>query len=114
MIGIVANVFEIPLSPRAEHFNITLNNGVEYTFNVRYINSDTPMWILDVLDPATQIPLVAGLPLITGTNILRQLGYLTIGGVNSILAMYTDTNVKVVPTFTNLGVDSHMLYGNSP
>ena len=63
-----------------------------------------PCWELDISDNKGN-PLVCGIPLITGADLLAQYGYLNFGA-----QMYcaTDVNHDIVPQFFDLGIDSHL------
>lgn len=63
-------------------------------------------WIVDLLD-VNNVPIVTGLPLITGASLLEQFDYLGLGGQ---LIAQTDNNIDAVPTFDNLGSLGHMYF----
>lgn len=96
--------FEIPLSPQAQKFTIALL-GVTYSFRVTW-NVPSNCWLLDISDVNDQ-PIVQGIPVITGANLLDQFQYLGLGG--GLLAL-TDSNVDAVPTFDNLGDAGHLFF----
>lgn len=98
-------VFEIPLSPQAQKFNIQLGT---VTYNLRLSWNDAPTggWVLDLLD-VNDVPIICGIPLITGADLLEQYDYLNIGGS---LEVQTDFDVNAVPTFQNLGIQSHLYF----
>lgn len=97
--------FEIPLTPTPQRFSITLS-GVQYRLSVVWRNADMGGWVLDIAD-ANNNPIIHGIPLVTGTNLLEQYGYLGLGGV---LWCQTTDSPDAVPTFDNLGVDSHLYW----
>lgn len=97
--------YEIPLSPEHQRFAITLA-GVEYQLRVTYRDAVEAGWILDINDSSGS-PLVCGIPLITGADLLGQLQYLGIGGQ---LWVATDGDPDAVPTFDNLGTLSHLYF----
>lgn len=107
------NIFEIPLRPStAQKVKITLN-GTVYTTIVRW-NDVSICWIMDLYDEAGVVPVLCGVPLITGTNLLGQYAYLDIdGGLGGAMVVQT---VAVghppdeVPSFTDLGTDGHLYY----
>lgn len=102
-------VFEIPLSPTPQSFSINLA-GVVYNLNFAYRDAPEAGWLLDIAD-ANGVSLVAGIPLVTGADLLAQYEYLGIGGVLYVLS---DDNAADVPTFTNLGVTSHLYFQETP
>ena len=98
-------VFEVPLSPQPQRFSIALAN-VSYRMTVRWIDDVDGGWVLDIAD-SSDAPIVSGIPLITGADLLAQYGYLGFGGE---LGVQTDTDLDAVPTYTNLGVTSHLYF----
>lgn len=98
-------VFEIPLSPQPQRFSITLAQ-ISYRMTVRWIDTDDGGWVLDIAD-SNSVPIVSGIPLVTGADLLEQYGYLNFGGE---LIVQTDTDLNAVPTYSNLGVTSHLYF----
>lgn len=96
--------FEIPLTPQNQKFQIFLS-GLQYTLNVRW-NKFANAWSMDIYD-VNQIPLVSGVPLVTGADLLAQLKYLGIGGQ---LIVQSDGVTNAVPTYENLGSVGHLYY----
>jgi hypothetical protein len=94
--------FEIPLSPEPQTFNIALG-GVTYGFNVTW-NVQNASWIIDIAD-ASGNPIVSGIPMVTGADLLEQYGYL---GFQFQLVAQTDNSPDTVPAFANLGTTSHL------
>ena len=96
---------EIPLIPStAQTFTITLV-GVTYTMTVHWC-APSSCWVLDIADQ-NAVPIVSGIPIITGADLLAAYGYLGIGGQ---LIVQTDYDVDAVPTFDNLGDTSHLFF----
>lgn len=100
------SVNEIPLSPQPQTFLITLS-GQQYRLTFRW-NADPQLggWFMDIQNNQGAL-LLGGAPLITGANILEQYDYLGIGG--SIIVQ-TDHTTDDVPTYENLGINSHVFY----
>lgn len=98
-------IFTIPLVAIPQTFVIDLA-GVTYNLTNKWNDSPDAGWVLDIADSA-QNPIVAGLPLITGCNVLEGLGYL---GINGELWVYTDGDSSEVPTLTNLGSNSNLYF----
>lgn len=59
-------------------------------------------WILDILNSSDKPgrPIVCGIPLVTGANLLEQYSHL---GISGELWVATDADPDAVPTFDNLG-----------
>lgn len=103
----MSQTFRLPLAGANETFNITLN-GV--TYNMLVIWRDDPNgeggWCLDILT-SQNVPLVQGVPLITGADLLEQYAYLGIGGS---LFVQTVQDPAAPPTFDNLGTDANVYF----
>lgn len=95
---------EIPLSPSPQSFSIALA-GVTYRFTIKW-NTSSNCWVLDIADDQND-PLVNGLAMVTGRDLLEPYGYLNFGGQ---LIVQTDNDPTAVPTFTNLGITSHLYF----
>jgi hypothetical protein len=96
----------IPFSSRPEKFSITLNDRqliIAVNWNVR-------IWEITISDVLSQITLVAGLPLVTGCDILEQYEYLGLGG---IMFISQDSGSKDTPTFYNLGKDCNLFFNSA-
>lgn len=98
------NFFEIPLLPTPQSITIQLVN-VTYTMIAMW-NTVANAWVLNIAD-INQVPIVSGIPLITGANLLEQYDYLNFGGA---LFVQTDNDVDAVPTFDNLGINGHLFF----
>lgn len=96
--------YEIPLQPTPQTLTVTLV-GVQYQFTVKW-NEPNLSWVLDIAD-SNSVAIVNGIPLVTGEDLLGQLGYLDIGG--SLYAQ-TDNDTNAVPTFVNLGTQGHLYF----
>lgn len=98
------NVSEVPLSPVPQAFHIQLDN-VEYALTFRW-NVIGACWILDIAS-SDDVPIIQGIPVVTGINLLGQYQYL---GFTGALIAQTDNDPDKVPTFTNLGEQGHLFY----
>ncbi|WP_038367831.1 hypothetical protein [Bosea sp. UNC402CLCol] len=101
----MATVYEFPLLPQAQQMSITLGT-VEY--QVRFGWCDTPDggWFIDIADIDGN-PLVQGLPLTAGENVLQQFDYL---GFPGEIRVMTDSSELVEPTYANLGTNGKVLF----
>lgn len=90
---------EIPLqSGQPQTFQVALS-GATYTFRT-YWNYYTENWMLDIGD-ASNNPLAQGVALITGVDVLSQLGYLGIKG--QMLVVADNEPPFTVPRFNDFG-----------
>jgi len=96
--------FEIPLSPKAQSFAISL---VGVTYNLTFTWCDpASCWIVSIAD-VNNVPMVDSIPLVTGADLLEQYGYLGIGGK---LIVQTDNDPAAVPTYANIGSTGHLFF----
>jgi hypothetical protein len=96
-------LYEIPLNGQPQRLQITLAN-VAYQLTVQWRNSAG--WVMDIAKQ-DGTPVIQGVPLVTGTDLLAQYRYLGIGGS---LVVSTDADPDAVPTYTNLGTASHLYF----
>ena len=98
-------IFEIPLKPATPTtMTAQFPNGNSYKLTLKFANVLDGGWILDIADE-NGVALVCGIPLVTGADLLAPYAYLGIGGP---LYVVSDGWAAAVPTFNNLGVDSHL------
>lgn len=95
---------EIPLSPTAQVFNITLA-GIQYTINL-YWNEFNSVWCIDLL-LANNTQVISGIPLVANVDLLEQYQYLNLGGK---LVAQTDLSPNTAPTYDNLGSLGHVYF----
>lgn len=101
----MTTIFQLPIQNTAQTFTVTLS-GVIYTFTLQYRNIDQGGWVLDIGD-VTNTPILQGIPLVTGTDLLGKYAYLGfVGG----LYVQTTTDPDAVPTFDNIGIDGQLYY----
>ncbi|MCW3543123.1 phage baseplate plug family protein [Burkholderia cenocepacia] len=99
------NVYEIPLSPQPQRFTVTLS-GVDYRMTVQYRAAGGAGWVMDIADSGGA-PLVSGIPLVTGINLLEQYRHL---GFTGRMWVQGAESPDDVPTFDDLGVGSHVFW----
>lgn len=87
--------FELPLSPEPQKFTIKLA-GTQY--KMRFYWNET-VWCFD-LSSIDETPILAGVPVVAGADLLGQYKHLGIGG--SMLAQ-SDFDPHEPPTLDNLG-----------
>ncbi len=97
-------IFEFPLSPNAQQMTVPIG-GSELTFRFAWADSPDGGWFVDIsrLDGT---PLVRGLPLTAGENVLQKFDYLGIGGA---IYVQTDADPLIEPTYDNLGLNGRVL-----
>jgi len=100
----MATPYEIPLTAEPQTFQIALA-GTTYTLTLVW-NQFASNWILDIADN-NSVPIVQGIPLVTGTDLLAQYGHLNFGGQ---LIVQTDHDLNATPTLDNLGSNSHLYF----
>jgi hypothetical protein len=105
----MATIWEIPLTPRAQVMDVNLG-GIVYTLNFRY-NRVNSTWVMDIGD-SLATPMIMGIPLVTGTDLLGQFRYLGIGGGVPMITMTIAVghSPDETPTYDDLGIDSHLYY----
>lgn len=101
----MATIQEFPL--RAEAQQMTIQLGIT-SYAVRFGWCDTPDggWFIDIADIDGN-PLVQGLPLTAGENVLQQFDYL---GFPGEIRVMTDSSDLVEPTYANLGTNGKVLF----
>lgn len=99
--------YVIPITPGApQSFGISLN-GVNYQMTIRW--NATPNgqggWYFDLSDIDKGIPVLGGIPIITGADLLGQYGHLGIGGG---LVCISDSGEP--PEFNEIGAGSVLYF----
>lgn len=92
---------EIPLSADNQQFSIKLADA---TYTLRIIWRDDAGWILDLQDSGGS-DIIAGMPLVTGVDLLAQHAYL---GLGFSLLCLCDIDTQEYPTKADLGTASHL------
>lgn len=99
----MSQVLEIPLTAQSQSFQITLS-GRAYRMAVTW--REPFGWFMDIaLVDGTM--LVAGVPLVTGVDLLAQYVYL---GIPGKLVVLSDGDPFAAPAFDNLGASAHLYY----
>lgn len=100
----MTTVYEIPLDPEPQQFQISLAQGL-FTFVVRW-NEPAACWILDVTN-SNGDSVLQGIPLVTGVDLLGQYQHLNPGGK---LVVQSDVDINRVPDFKSLGRSGHLYF----
>ena len=96
--------YEIPMTPKAQDFLIALA-GTNYNLTFHW-SPAANCWILDIADKDSN-PLVGGIAVVTGVNLIGQYAYL---GIQGALVAQTDYAPDAVPTLKNFGTDGHLYF----
>jgi hypothetical protein len=103
-------VFTIPLQVGTpQTFSIALG-GITYQMTFIYRNDPAGGWALDIADSSGN-PILQGVPLVTGVDLLAQHRHL---GFTGALVVQTVSDPDAVPTFENLGGDAQVYYVTTP
>lgn len=98
-------VFEIPLASVPQQVQVELV-GISYVFTVTWCDP-IQCWTMDIALASSGAFLARGIPLVTGADLLAQLGYL---GIPGQLIVQSDNDVLAQPTFDNLGITAHLYF----
>jgi hypothetical protein len=105
----VTQVFEIPLVPGTpQRLSVELGETT-YVLMARW-NDISACWILDIYEFDGVTPVLRGVPMVTGADLLGQYEYLELGGNLIALTIAVGHPPDEVPTFDNLGIDGHLYY----
>lgn len=90
--------YEIPFTPEPQTFVIALA-GVDYRLTTVW-NKASESWTLDIMKP-DNTPIVTGIPIVTGSNLLHQYAYLGIAGK---IFVQSAGDVTKIPGLADLGI----------
>jgi hypothetical protein len=93
----------VPLTPEPQAFDAVMA-GVPYRLTVRWCGALEGGWMLDIAD-AEGAPLIAGIPLVTGADLLAPYPDLAIGGM---LWLYSIDEMP--PAFRELGETVQLIF----
>jgi hypothetical protein len=96
--------YEIPLIAQSQSFKVALA-GVSYLMTLHWCNASAS-WMLDVASSSGTL-LVGSIPLVAGTDLLAPYAYMNFGGA---LTCATDSDADAIPTYANLGSQSHLYF----
>ncbi|ABO57511.1 hypothetical protein LA345_01050 [Burkholderia vietnamiensis] len=96
-------IYEVPLSADVQTFNISLSGTI---YRLTLVYRGPAGWVLDIAD-ASDNPLVSGIPLVTGVDLLAQYKHL---GFQGRLWVQGAENPDDVPTFEDLGIGSKVYW----
>lgn len=96
--------FLIPTTPESQTFKVVLA-GVTYSVSLNW-SEVASAWVLDLAD-ASGIPILSGLTVVAGTDLLSPYLYMNFGG--SLVAA-TSGDITQPPTFDNLGSTGNLYF----
>lgn len=96
--------YKIPLTPEPQSFFIDLA-GITYKL-VNLWNPIAQCWVLDFYNDK-EIPILRGIPLVTGADLFEQHPNLKFGGK---LYAQTEGAKFEIPTFKNIGTESFLYF----
>lgn len=94
----------VPLTPQNQTLSISLG-GTTYTLIVKW-NKYSNAWVLYVEDDQ-QNPIVSGIAMVTGCDLLEQLAYLGIGGA---FVVQSSDDPNTVPDYASLGTVGNLYF----
>ncbi len=100
----MSTVYEIPLSSKPQILSVQFPNKVTYQLRLLYLFTPNDCWMMDISD-ANGNPIVCGIPLLTGADLLEQYDYF---GFGCSLYCTTDGDLTAPPAFYNLGSTAHL------
>lgn len=101
----MTTVYEIPTINRSQLFLINLAN-VQYKLTVRWINVEEGGWLLDI-DSSDGSPIVRGIPLVTGVDLLGQYPQYKFGG--KLIAYVAGDNLAA-PDYESFGTEGRLYF----
>lgn len=104
----MTTAYEVPLSAQPQKLSIAIA-GTTYQLKVQW-NVVNASWIIDIAD-ASGNPILSGIPMVTGADLLEQFGYLNFGFK---MFAQTDNDPDIVPTFIGLGTTGHLYVSTNP
>lgn len=96
--------YEIPLTSVAQRFQITLGGDL-FTLVTSW-SAPSGSWVLDIHDILDK-PLLLSIPLVTGTDLLKQHKHL---GFLGSLYVQSDGDLNRIPAFDELGKSGHLYF----
>jgi hypothetical protein len=100
----MATPYLIPLQATNQVILVTLA-GTQYQLTIRW-NDANQAWTLDIATP-TGTPIISGIPMVTGQDLLAAYGYMNFGGK---LIVQTTNDTNAVPTLANLGSNGNLYF----
>lgn len=99
-----SNAYLIPLIPQNQEFDISLA-GTTYHLRIKW-NSVSLCWVLYIED-SQRNPILSGVSLVTGCDLLEQYGYLEFDGA---MVVQSTNDVNLVPDEDTLGSTGNLFF----
>lgn len=105
----MATVSEIPTQSGRPFSERVAWNGVTYSLQFKW-NITSYCWTLDIYDTTGTTPILTGLALVTGTDVLGQYAYLPVAAqaILTVMTVGPFVSPDTPPDFNNLGSDGHV------
>lgn len=101
----MSTTYEFPLRPEAQQIRIQLGE-VDYIVRFGWGDTTDGGWFIDISDADAE-PILRGLPLTAGEDVLQQFQHL---GISGEIRVQTDGDALVEPTYANLGSNGKVLF----
>lgn len=92
------DVYEIPLSKGAQQFSCKLGNDT-YKLRLMWRTANEGGWILDILEETTEEPVIAGILVSLGNDLLSPYQHMGLGHLVALL----DSKTVGYPTYDDMG-----------
>jgi hypothetical protein len=96
-------LYEVPLTATPQTLSLVIGS-TSYRLSVSWC-APAGYWLLDFADE-DGTPIVQGIPLIAGADLLAQYSYL---GIGAKMIALSDGDLLTPPTFDTLGTTGHLL-----
>lgn len=97
--------FELPVAPWPQDFQVTLRRRRTFRFVTQYRTADEAGWLIDLFDVTAGAPLVRGIAVVTGLDLVWQYDAFDLG---FHLIMQCGGG-RTTPTFESFGVEDRLI-----
>lgn len=110
----MSTYYPITLSPGTNQKTSVVLGDATYHLTFIYRGNFLGGWVMDI-DDQNDNPIVAGIPLVTGANLLENYGYLGFtGGMCVVGSTTSGGDTDELPTFDDLGADAQLYWVTTP
>jgi hypothetical protein len=103
----MTTISEVPLVSLPQKLTISLAGTI---YQLTLLWRSACGWVMDISDSSGN-PIISGIPLVTGADLLEQYAYLGIGGQ---FWVQSDGDPDAVPAVNNLGDTAHLYFVTEP